>query len=265
MSVSRVTKGQLQRAIKNGDIVPWYQPVVDRQGQLSGVEVLARWIRKDGVRIPPDIFIPLATDTGMIDLLTRTMMVQVAQELLSCVRYLPKPFNVAFNIPASCLADDAFRICCRDFLSAFPPTVRLTVEITERDTSLALCRIAGLLKSLIQDGIEVALDDFGTGYSNLNLLCQIPLTTVKLDRMFCTGEPESAEALTAATIIQLVQRLGMRVLAEGVETFFQAKRMELLGVDAFQGFYFSRPVPISQLMWRILPGALALQAPKYFA
>ena len=258
MNKSRVTAKQLRQALRKREIVPWYQPVVDAQGRVTGVEVLARWLRKDALRVSPDTFIPLAMEAGLIVPLTSQLMRQTARELSSRVRWLPQPFSVGFNMPAVCLKDSALPLHCQRFLSVFPPFVKLVLEVSERDAAPDLYQAADTLTALIFDGIEVALDDFGTGGANLNLLCRLPLTTIKLDRMFCTGEPGSAESMTAAAAMRLARSLGMRVLAEGVESLAQVRRMRALGASAFQGFYFSPPVSIHRLIWRVLPGALGL-------
>lgn len=233
--------------------------MVDIYGNITGIEVLARWPPGDGTFIAPSEFIPVAIATGHIISLTRSLLAQAARELSRALDGHQKPFHVAFNMPAVYLADGHFLDDYQTVQATFAPgTVQLAIEITGHDTVYSLEHVIPLLAILRTGGVQIALDDFGTGNSNLDSLCRPPLTTVKLDRYFCTGLPGSVQSLTAAIITQLSHSLGLKVLAEGVETLLHITNLSAMGVDAFQGFYFSPPVPLQKLLCCFLPAALAL-------
>ncbi|WP_049857277.1 EAL domain-containing protein [Trabulsiella odontotermitis] len=249
MSGRQQAKVRLQMAILRGQIIPWYQPVVDsRTGALTGCEVLARWQVSPERMIPPDDFIALAETSGLIIPMTRRLMRQVAQDLAPSAGLLPDGFHLGINISRAHARAPGFIRDCRRLQGALAGCrVQIVAEVTERERFEPTGAMLTLLNGLRRTGVRVALDDFGTGYSGLASLETLPADILKLDRSFTSrvgevqngpGRPLMAEAVTA-----LAQRLSLEVVAEGVETPAQQAWMVRHGVRWLQGYLFSGPLP----------------------
>lgn len=239
----------LAQAIKKREIVPWYQPVVcSRTGEIYGVEVLARWKHQSGMFIPPDVFIPQAEKSGLIIPLTRLLMMQAANDLAPVVKRMRQPFHIAFNVSAAHLrAGDLTVSDFRRFKDAFQDgSIQLIAEITEREPFEQSPDLDALLFNLRGYGVQIALDDFGTGYSNLGYLNTLPIDYIKIDRSFVSrlsNEPGSDKLVSC--VISMARTLGLGIVAEGVETSFQASWLAAHQVAFLQGYYFSRPLTAS--------------------
>lgn len=240
----------LERAINEGEIVPWYQPVIRSDtGKFYGVEVLARWVTPSGEIISPDSFIPLAEESGLIVPLTRKLMALAGDELPALFTTRPQPFHVSFNFTASHIQTPNFIEECRAFLKRFPEnSIRLTAEITEREPFEKVNELKETLIFLECHGVTLALDDFGTGYSNLNLLTGLPVGLIKIDKLFVNGISSVKESTKLIDcVIDMAKSLGMKIIVEGVETEYQVAYLTHKQVDYFQGYYFSKPLPVSEL------------------
>lgn len=240
---------QLAEAVRRQDVIPWYQPVVcSRTGEIQGVEVLARWKHRSGVFIPPDVFIPQAEKSGLIIPLTRQLMARAATDLVPVISRLYQPFHIAFNISAAhILAGQLIIDDFRHFLTLFPEgSIQLVAEITEREPFTKYPGLNELLYSLRQLGVQIALDDFGTGYSNLVYLNMLPVDYIKVDRSFIgrltEGEPDDR---LVECVISMAKTLSLGLVAEGVETKYQAEWLAAHKVAFLQGYYFSRPLSAS--------------------
>lgn len=243
---------RLRRAIKAGEIRPWYQPVMDaRTGAPAGCEVLARWHARGGEVMSPDRFIPLAERSGLIVPLTRSLLMQVARELGACRQVLPPVFHLAFNLSAAHAGDRTLLQTCRVLQSALPGVI-LVAEITERERFEPSARLPDLLPALRAAGVRVALDDFGTGYAGLSALDQLPVDYIKLDRTFTTqtgGAASPGERLLMAEMVtELAHRMKLEVVAEGVETAGQRDWLKAHGVKWLQGYLYSRPLPFTDFV-----------------
>ena len=237
--LARVTG--LHRALERDELVVYYQPIVDIRSRLPvAYEALVRWNHPELGLVPPGDFIPLAEDTGLIVPLGWRVLDQALQRL----RQRPD-LTVAVNVSARQLSEPDFVPRLTQLVA---PVRRgsLTLEITESLLIDDPQRIATTLGELDEVGIRIALDDFGTGYSSLSNLSSLPIHQLKIDRSFVVGLGESpeAEALVSG-IINLGHGLDVEVVAEGVETEQQARRLERLDCDFAQGFFFGRPVPWS--------------------
>lgn len=240
----------LENAIADGEIVPWYQPVIHSgSGKFYGVEVLARWVTPSGQVISPDSFIPLAEETGLIVPLTRKLMEIAAKELPTILETRTLPFHVSVNFTASHIQSPGFIDECRTFLHRFPEnSIRLTAEITEREPFEKVNELKETLVFLESRGVTIALDDFGTGYSNLNLLTGLPVGLIKIDKLFVNGISTAADSTKLIDcVIDMAKSLGMKIIVEGVETEFQVAYLTHKQVDYFQGYFFSKPLPINEL------------------
>ncbi len=231
----------LRLAIAGGDIVPFFQPLIDLgSGELTGFEVLARWPHATRGLIPPVIFVPIAEDTGQIDALT----VSVMRAALKAARYWAPNLSIAINIAPQQLKSESLieRLLAVLQETGFPPE-RFEIEITENALIGDLDQARRVVLGLKAHGIRVALDDFGTGYSSLSHLSELPFDKLKIDRSFIHtmhGRPESATIVNA--IIGLGRSLNMPTTAEGIESVADAELLARLGCNVGQGFLYSRPV-----------------------
>lgn len=245
----------LERAIRNGEIVPFYQPIVSvRTKKVAGVEVLARWKHPSGTLIPPDIFIPLAEQSGLILALTRDVMKNVARDLAPIISRLSDPFHIGLNISTAHVGNAEFiRDCQRLIAELNHPAVNLVAEITERESFELTPTFSDMLMTLRTMNIAIALDDFGTGYSNLGYLNDLPIQFLKIDKSFVSRidtAPDSS--LLVDCVIEMARKLKLKVIAEGVETHFQAQYLAAQGVDYLQGYYFSRPLPAAAFIRQVV-------------
>jgi diguanylate cyclase (GGDEF)-like protein/PAS domain S-box-containing protein len=239
----------LRHAVERGELRLFYQPLVSMQsGAIVGSEALVRWQHPTRGLVPPDSFIPLAEEIGMISAID-TWVLRTACAQAATWRGAGHPdLFVAVNVSGRELgrSDLVDRIEAVLFESGLPPD-RLEIEITE---STAVAQPAEALEELHQlrrAGIDIAIDDFGTGYSSLSKLATFPADRLKIDRSFLSGiRLETDEAPLVSATIALAHQLGMKVTAEGVETPAQLAFLRRQGCDLLQGYIFSRPVPAEQ-------------------
>jgi diguanylate cyclase (GGDEF)-like protein len=236
---------ELAVAIETHAIQPWYQPIMDlRTEQVVGFEALARWTHNALGPIPPERFIPIAEDTGL--------MCELSDYLLRCAciqaKRWPAPVTLSFNISPTQLRDRTLGLRILSILGevGLPPQ-RLEIEVTESALVRDLDAAREVLQSLRKAGVRVALDDFGTGYSSLYHLRNFKFDDIKIDRSFIAAmgsERESAAIVRALT--GLGNGLGMTITAEGVENWEQCDVLLGQGCTQGQGFLFSRAVPGSE-------------------
>lgn len=240
---------ELSQAIRNGEMVPWYQPIVDvRTRRIVGVEILARWEKPDGTVLSPASFIAEAERSDLIIALTRHLTWKAACELPSLLQD-QAGWHVGFNVTQAHLQEAGFITECLSFTAAFPPgSISLTLELTEREPFGNSEAIRNRLEQLHASGMAIALDDFGTGYSNMEYLNRLPVDIIKLDRVFVSriGQGAAAEQLLLS-LINLARILNLKIVAEGIETEAQADWLREQGVYWLQGFYYSPPVPLREL------------------
>jgi diguanylate cyclase (GGDEF)-like protein len=242
----------LREALASGAIGLAYQPKVDSAtGAVTGIEALARWTHPALGAIFPDEFIPLAEASGLLGELTTSVL---RQGMLACrgwQRRAPRA-GVAVNVSADTVLDPHFVTEVTDLLAEIgsPPEL-LTLELTESvlvtDPQLATERLSEL-RAL---GVKISVDDFGTGYSSLTYLKGLPVNEVKIDKTFVRGiVAEPADRAVVRAVVDIAHTLGVRVVAEGVETPEQHDILRDLGVDELQGFLHARPMPAADtLKW----------------
>ena len=233
---------QLRQALIRNELVLHYQPLVGLEnGELRGAEALIRWPR-DGVMIPPGEFIPVAESSGLIVQLGEWVMQQACRQIADWQsRGLDLPY-VAVNVSAHQFRHPEFLRHVEKALIASPLSRdRLMLEITENIVLDDIDRTSALLQQLLMRGVSAAVDDFGVGYSSLNYLRKLPVQAIKIDRSFLQGIPEEQEAMSVmSTIITLGNDLGLRVVAEGIETVEQQIFLSRKGVNCGQGWLFSK-------------------------
>jgi diguanylate cyclase (GGDEF)-like protein len=246
----RALKRRMRDAIEKNGFYLHYQPIVDaRTRMLIGVEALARWRDTEDKVIPPDLFIPLAEESGAITPLGSRLLAEACGWLRQLGDRKRLSVPVSLNIsPIEC-RDPGFGLRLISAIERFqvPPNF-INIEITESTIIQNIQVTRENLRLLKHYGVGVHMDDFGTGYSSLSVLRDLPLDALKIDKSFVAdiGKVNGSETIIQA-IVDLAKKLGFSTIAEGVETAEQAEFLRDLGVNALQGFYFSRPVPADQL------------------
>ena len=240
---------ELRQALARSELFLVYQPQVNPQGQLVGLEALVRWQHPERGLVAPDEFIPTAERCGLIHALGRWVMDAACAQLAEWQRQGLEPPTLAVNLSPLQLQEGVTPLShwLQPILEAHG--IRpgdLELEITEScllpESGIL---VDGELERLRSLGISLAIDDFGTGYSSLQVLHRLPVQTLKIDRSFVDPlEQDHSLQTIVRTILLLAQGLGLRTLAEGVETEFQARLLTALGCTAFQGYYFSRPLNV---------------------
>jgi len=241
--------GALHRAIARDELRLHYQPTIDvTGGRVRMVEALARWQHPELGLLPPEQFIPLAEQTGLIVPLTRWVL-DTAVRQVRAWRDDGLDLGVAVNLSARTLRDPELSEAIAGLLQAHGvPADKLRVELTESMVMADLPTAVEVLTRLSQLGVRVAIDDFGTGYSSLTHLKRLPVDEIKIDRSFVTNmTTDSDDATIVASTIGLGHSLGLRFVAEGVEDERTWQALEALNCDGAQGFYVSHALPADEL------------------
>lgn len=240
----------LRQAIRNDELVVHYQSQHHiGSGTVAGVEALVRWQRPDGSMVPPDEFIPLAEETGMIQQIDRWVLSEASAQLERWQLAGQATPRVAVNLSASELHDEGLVPFIGALLERHGlPAAALELEITETMLMQQPERAVRVLRRLAALGVQLAMDDFGTGYSNLAHLQRLPLHRLKIDRSLIhdVGLSEHTESIIRA-IIALARALDLETVAEGVETEAQHRFLERAGCSVVQGYLYARPVPAPQM------------------
>ncbi len=237
--------GDLRRAIARGALLLHYQPKIDvATGHGCGVEALVRWPHPRHGLIPPDQFIPLAEQTGLIE----PLMCWVLEEALRQSRVWRDAgldLAISVNLSARNLHDPGLPETVARLLTTYAiPSAALCLEVTESALMADTARAMDVLARLRALGARIAVDDFGTGYSSLAYLKRLPVDELKIDKAFVQRLAEDATDVTLVdAIISLGHGLGLRVVAEGVETGAALDVLRCLRCDTVQGFHTGRPVP----------------------
>jgi EAL domain-containing protein (putative c-di-GMP-specific phosphodiesterase class I)/CheY-like chemotaxis protein len=240
----------LRHALARGELALHYQPQVDlHSGAMIGVEALLRWNSASLGDVPPDEFIPLAEQTGLIVPIGEWVLREACAQSAAWQRAGHGDLRVAFNLSARQLEQpDLAQRVQAILLDTQADPARLGVEVTESMLAADIAHAARTLSELRAMGVKIALDDFGTGYSNLNYLRSLPIDVIKVDRSFVhdvTAAP--ADVSVTRAVITMAHSLQMKVLAEGVETEGQLALLAAHGCDQIQGFFFSRPVAAAEI------------------
>ena len=245
----------LHSALEGDRIVAHYQPVIDLPtGQLAGFEALARIVEVDGTVLLPSDFIPAAEESGLVVSLGTRVLAVAAEEARRWAVADPRALTIAVNLSPRQFERGNLAAIVRDQLRASGLDPRLLLlELTETTILDLRPDVIEQLKQLREIGVEIGLDDFGTGYASLTHLRHLPLTFVKIDRSFVHGIGIQLEdERIVAAVVDLAANLGLRSIAEGVETLEQVEALRVYGCDQVQGFLFARPLPLADI-----PAALA--------
>ncbi len=251
-------EARLRRALDRNEFILFYQPQLDVQtNTIKGVEALLRWqINENGV-IPPDKFIPLAEETGLIVPIGEWVLHRACQQLTEWQQAGKAPIGMAVNMsPVQFQSKEMPSVFKRVVLNSGIDPQLLTIEVTEGMLLEDIDNKIMLMKRLKDLGLKLSIDDFGTGYSSLSYLKKLPLDELKIDRSFFMDffEDTKSRALVSSMIF-LSHNLDLLTVAEGVETEAQLHFLQEGGCDQYQGFLFSPPLPNDKLMKLLAPRA----------
>jgi EAL domain-containing protein (putative c-di-GMP-specific phosphodiesterase class I) len=239
-----VSRREILRALEADEFVLHFQPIVDLQsGQPRGAEALIRWDHPLRGLLPPDEFLPAIAQTPVVASMTQWVL------HAACTAAVRWPdWTLSVNITARDVASEAFADQVLSALDASKlPADRLVLELTETALVQDLPRAARTLGELRDHGVGVALDDFGTGYSSMLYLRELPVTSVKIDRVFTSGLRQGSDDLAiVSSLLTLARTVGLTAVAEGVETEPQARLLSSLGCPLGQGYLWSKAVPVDE-------------------
>jgi len=239
----------LAAALEHGELATHLQLQVDHEGQAVGAELLMRWRRADGIAVAPDVFIPVAESSGLIVPLGQWVLRQACAAWLALERAgypLPLSINVS---PLQFRQPDFVDQVRATLLDTGVPPHQLIFEVTEGLLVEDLDQTIARMHVLAGIGIRFSVDDFGTGYSNLAYLKKMPLYELKIDKSFLRDTPQDVNSTAIVqSILAMARHLGLRVVAEGIETAEQAQFLALNGRACMQGYLFCRPMPLDALI-----------------
>jgi len=237
---------ELKQALENEEFLLYYQPKIELSSRkIVGAEALIRWLHPQKGMIPPDKFIPIAEDTGLIIDINKWVIQEACSQSKNWQHADSVPIKIAVNLSGYQLANQNIIQVIKDaLLTADINPKNLEIEITENVLMQDTEDTVWILNQIKDLSLKIALDDFGTGYSSLSYLMSFPVDILKIDRSFvmgCTMSPKNLVIIKA--IIAMGHSLGMKIVAEGIETEKQLEIITASGADEGQGFYFSPPVP----------------------
>ncbi|MDD3528547.1 MAG: EAL domain-containing protein [Gallionellaceae bacterium] len=250
-SMNRRTRAQLDlenslhQALAHGELHLQYQPQADiTGGRLVGAEALVRWQHPVRGLVPPAEFIPLAEESGLILIIDHWVLTEASRQIAAWRASGLPDVTVAVNLsPRQFIREGLVDTIDGIVAAAGIAPAALEFEITENTMMERAEQAAAVLKALSARGFGIAVDDFGTGYSSLSYLKRLPVSKLKIDRSFVTDIPTDANDVAIATaIIQMAASLGLKVVAEGVETEAQRAFLQAHGCDMMQGYLYSQPL-----------------------
>jgi EAL domain-containing protein (putative c-di-GMP-specific phosphodiesterase class I) len=244
-------ESNLRQALERDEISLAFQPVVDpRTHAIEGVEVLARWHNEELGPVPPDQFIPIAEDVGLIVPIGAWVLRNACQQAVTWSEVVRRPLFVTVNVSSRQFrGSDFVDITTKALEESGLPAESLVLEITERLLMQDAAESLDTMNRLSEMGVRFSIDDFGTGYSALSYLRTFPFDFLKIDKSFMARfDDDEEERALVATIIGMGQSLGLRITAEGVETGTQIEYLLEHECGLVQGFYYSRPVNVESLI-----------------
>ncbi|AFY38079.1 diguanylate cyclase/phosphodiesterase with PAS/PAC and GAF sensor(s) [[Leptolyngbya] sp. PCC 7376] len=252
-ALKRLTlEADLRKAIEQEEFIVYYQPIIDlRHHELMGFEALVRWQHPERGLISPIEFIPIAEEIGFIIRLDRWVFEQSCKQLKRWHTQFPQysSLKISINLSAQDLRQTTL-IQDIDYIlnTTGLPGKAITLEITESMLITDIDQTIDLLNQLTARQIQISIDDFGTGYSSLNYLHRLPVNNLKIDKSFVSKmELESRNSKVVDTVLTLSNQLGLRTVAEGIETTPQLEHLKQLGCQFGQGYLFSKPLPAAEI------------------
>ncbi|KQP14726.1 bifunctional diguanylate cyclase/phosphodiesterase [Pseudorhodoferax sp. Leaf267] len=243
-------QSDLRMAIERGQLALHYQPKIDGlRGQIHGVEALLRWQHPEHGMVPPDVFIPMAERFGLINKLGAWVIDEACRQMQAWADAGVR-MRVSINLSVHQLREpDLVSRIEQALRRNFVPPAHLLCEITESVAMEDIKATQRAFEDLARIGVFLSIDDFGTGYSSLSYLRQLPARQLKIDRSFVQDLESSNDARAVVdAVVRLSHALGLRVVAEGVETAGQSDILLEMGCDELQGYFFARPMPAEMLL-----------------
>ena len=243
-------QGELERSLQKNEFEINYQPVIElASGRCTGAEAFISWVQPGGKRVRPDLFIPLAEDTGLIEPMTEWLMKQIRIEMEGMLA-ADRSLHIAINLsPCHFESEKILSTSTRAFGSSAIKPEQIIYEITERGLIREDNGVArSVITKLRERNSAMALDDFGSGYSSLSYISSFPLDYLKIDKQFVDAiGTESPMAGLVESIIDMAKRLDLRTIAEGVERLEQVEYLRDKGVDYAQGWYYAKALTAAEL------------------
>ena len=244
----RTLKEMISYGLMKKEFIPYYQPIVDSTtGAITCCEVLIRWQRSDGELISPNQFIPIAEHNGQIKLLTNYIIEHVIDQFEGEL-IADSQFYISINVTPQQLEDDEFLSTTINLLKQRNvPAHRLAFEVTERIPFSDLAKARRIIQHLTDFGISIKLDDAGTGYGGFSYLQNLPIDTLKIDKMFVdTIGTNDIKSNILDSIILFAKHAGLKVIAEGVETKAQVDYLHQREIYLMQGYHYAKPMPFNE-------------------
>ncbi|MBQ3583726.1 MAG: EAL domain-containing protein, partial [Lachnospiraceae bacterium] len=251
-------ENMMERALRNEEFKVYYQPKYDSTTcELTGAEALVRWYNDEIGMIFPNEFISVFENNGFISELDKYMFEHVCMDIRS---WLDEGYNVvpvSVNLSQLQLYNLRFVEEYKEILKKYDiPSEYIQLELTETTLFSKVNSLNKIIDELHKIGFKILMDDFGTGYSSLNMLKNVPVDILKLDKSFVDDIGEPKGDIVVSTIVSLGQLLNMRIIAEGVETKEQYEFLRDIFCDEIQGYYFSKPIPEGEYRKEMMKGAL---------
>lgn len=240
----------LRNAVRRQEFELYYQPQFDtRSGLMSGTEVLLRWNHPEHGMVPPDLFIPVAEETGLIGKLGEWVLMQACAQWREWQDSGIAPQRIAVNISQRQFSLGNLQNAVDNALRASRMQAEfLELELTESCMMKAPAHVVTVLQSLRESGVRIAMDDFGTGYSSLGALTSLPIDTLKIDRSFVSGiEQDAQNSAVVSAILMLARTLNLEIVAEGVEVQAELDYLAEHECDVVQGYLLARPLPAQNM------------------
>jgi len=244
------TEQDLRQALERNEFLLFYQPQIDVQTkQIIGFEALLRWLHPEKGLLGPLTFIDVAEKTGLIILIGEWVLNQACLQTKQWQQRFDFQWRVAVNLSAMQFNQQLLLEQVGQSLNnSGLPAASLELEITETAMLNDVMETIPLLNALKEMGVGLAIDDFGTGYSSLSYLKNFPINTLKIDKSFVDEIVDNPkDAAIARTIVQLADNLGLRTIAEGVESIEQVEMLTTMGCKELQGYYYSKPLPAGEI------------------
>lgn len=258
MAIDRLDmEGNLRRALERDEVLVYYQPLIDfTSGRIVGAEALVRWQHPRIGMIQPSEFIPLAEETGLIIPLGQLVLRQACADIKAWQAIGLPPVKISLNLSARQFRQDDLSATIREVLDEMAVDGHLLAfELTESMVMHDVENTLDTLRELKALGATISLDDFGTGYSSLSYLKRFPIDTLKIDRSFVRDiHHDNDDSAIAHAVIAMAHKLGIKVIAEGVESAAQLDLLREFGCDELQGYFFSRPVPVEEFTLMLKQG-----------
>lgn len=241
---------RIKQALQNGEFELFLQPQIEYTNNhynIVGAEALIRW-RSEGIIIPPDKFIPAAEENGLIEPISNWILTEIFR-IDKRLKEQSIDIKLAINVSVKQFDNmDFIKLLQRIISEHALQDIHLIIEITESMFIHDLNRAVDYLKEIKKLGISIALDDFGTGFSSLSYLTRLPIDYLKIDRSFVSRMDDIQNRNLTYSIISMAKTLNLKTLAEGVETLDQAEQLIEKDCDELQGYYFSKPIPVTEFI-----------------